>query len=142
MKQIYTMYDKLCEALCTFVEKYPQFTEREGELHYLAVLADATKNVGKVIKQKMEMEMEEAEGFAERSYAGGSYAGRMPHRSFAGGSNGGASYKRDSMGRFSRGSGYAQHGDVRDELIRLMSKTNDDREIQAIEAAIEQIERQ
>ena len=89
------------------------------------------------------MEMEEAEGFAERgSYAGGSYAGRMSRRGFAGGSNGGASYKRDSMGRFSRGSGYAQHGDVRDELIRLMSKTNDDREIQAIEAAIEQIERQ
>lgn len=141
MKQIYTMYDKLCEALCTFVEKYPQFTEREGELHYLDMLAHTTKNVGKIIEQKMEME--EAESFAERgSYAGGSYAGRMSRRSFAGGSNGGASYKRDSMGRFSRGGGYAQRGDVRDELIRLMSKTNDDREIQAIEAAIEQIERQ
>lgn len=41
-----------------------------------------------------------------------------------------------------RGYGYGGYGDVRDELIRLMSKTNDDREIQAIEAAIEQIERQ
>lgn len=125
-----------------FENNYPNFTDSEAELRYLDTLAHAAKNVGKLIAMEMEAERE-TDGYANRgSYAGGSYAGRMSHRSFAGGSNGGASYKRDSMGRFSRGSGYAQHGDVRDELIRLMSKTNDDREIQAIEAAIEQIERQ
>lgn len=141
MQNICKLYDRLCKTMSEFENNYPNFTDSEAELRYLDTLAHATKNVGKVIEQKMEME--EAEGFAERgSYAGGSYAGRMSHRSFAGGSNGGASYKRDSMGRFSRGSGYARHGDVRDELIRLMSQTNDDREIQAIEAAIEQIERQ
>lgn len=141
MHKLYMLYDNLCECLCSFKEHFPNFTENEAELRYGDLLAHMTKNVGKVIEQKTEME--EAESFAERgSYAGGSYAGRMSRRSFAGGSNGGASYKRDSMGRFSRGSGYARHGDVRDELIRLMSKTNDDREIQAIEAAIEQIERQ
>lgn len=135
MQNICKLYDRLCKTISEFEHNYPNFTDSEAELRYLDTLAHAAKNVGKLIAMEMEAERETG-GYANRgSYAGGSYAGRMSHRSFAGGSNGGASYRMSRMG-------YSRHGDVRDELIRLMSKTNDDREIQAIEAAIEQIERQ
>jgi len=92
------------------------------------------------------MIMEDEDGYSSDggNYTGGSYGGSS-YRSYANGGSyarGRGSYaKRDSRGRYSS-NGYSRHGDMADELRRLMNEAPNDQirmDIQRLADKVEQM---
>lgn len=134
MQRLFNLYDELCEEICEFSKKYPNFKESEGVIKFGDTLAHFTKNVGKIIEQKMEME--EAQEYSQR----GSYAGGMSHRaSYAPTNAYRSSHKRNAMGQFSRAGGYSRHGDIAEQLRHVMQEAPDEQTRQIIQRALNDI---
>lgn len=139
MHKLYDLKEKLCKEL----EEYAERDITASSLDVIAKLAQALKNVEKIIGMG-----EEAEG--EYSNRGGSYRymdgvdheygrGMVSYRdgSYA---RGRRNAPRDAMGRYS-GEGYSRHGDMAEQLRQLMHDAPDEETRREIERLASKVER-
>lgn len=140
MDELYSLKENLLSNLREYGKK-PEISAQS--LDVVNKLAQATKNVCKVIE-----EVEESEGM---SMDGGSYRGRSYRRSYRGSYEGGASgldsyargrgsgARRDSMGRYSS-DGYSGNDEMVSELRDMMNETQDERKRMEFQKFISKIE--
>ena len=140
------VYDKIKDMLCDELEDIAKQKELSpSNLDMLDSAIDILKDIATI--KAMEQEYPE-EGYSrDGGYSQGGYWDRMPYymydnpematgRSYARGR--GSNAPRDSRGRY-MSEGYS--GDTKDELQRLMSTAQTDREREAIRSALDHINR-
>ncbi len=148
------VYDQIKEMLCDELEEIAKKNElTTNSLDVLYKGIDILKDIKSI--ETMEMEYP-SEGYSQDGHPQ-NYWGRMPMYAYDDGMNmvGGNSYargrgsnaNRDSRGRYSS-DGYSRNysmdgysGDTKEELQRLMSTTQNDREREAIRKALDSIAR-
>jgi hypothetical protein len=135
------MYEQIKDMLCDELEgiaKKKELTSSSLDVIYRSV--DILKDLATI--KAMEQEYPD-EGYSKDGYSQGysqGYFNRMPIYAY----DGDMSYarKRDSMGRYSRdghydGRSYDYSGDTKEELQRIMSMAQNDRERDAIRKALD-----
>ncbi len=134
------VYDHIKDMLCDELEeiaKKKELTTNSLDVIYKSV--DVLKDIKTI--ESMEMEYP-SEGYSQDGYSRGFYE-RMPVYAYDDGTHSyargrGSNAKRDSMGRYSS-DGYSM--DTREELQRLMTNAQNDREREAIRKALDSMNR-
>lgn len=133
------LYDQIKDMLCDELEeiaKKKELTTNSLDVIYKSV--DVLKDISTINA------MEQEYGYSNDGYSQG-YFGRTPYYMYDDIPHDGHSYaRRDSRGRYSsegysRNDGYS--GDTKDELQRLMSNAQNDREREAIRKALDSMNR-